>query len=165
MANFDSPRGTEPDEEAQEGDDGKVKPRLKSVRLKGRQLQDHPEVCARIVSRAHMKDVELRLRKVTDKQKNLSTLTPVRFAWERDHFAVMTGTVEDQLDHDLHQALVRMVRDAVHRPLSTELVPILKAIEVRSKESDVDADAAGVFTPSEPSADADNSAESASGTP
>jgi hypothetical protein len=149
MANFDSPKGTDPTEEENE-DEEKVKPRLASVRLKGRKLQDHPEVCARIVNRAHMKDVEFRLRKVTDKQHNIATLTAVRFAWERDHLAVMTGAVDDKIDGSLHRLLVRLVRDAVDRPLSSELVPILKNIEKRSKETDVDADAKGVFTEEEP---------------
>jgi hypothetical protein len=141
MANFDSSKGTEP-----QGDGDEAKPTLDSVKLRGMQLQDHPEVCARIVNRAHLKDVEFKLRKVTDLQKNFSTLTRVRLAWERDHIAVLTGADGDAFDVELHQRLVRLVRDAVARPLSTELIPILKRIEVRAKESDVDAGAEGVFT-------------------
>jgi len=140
MANFDSSKGSDQPE-----DEDEARPTLDSVKLRGMQLQDHPEVCARIVNRAHLKDVEFKLRKIIDLQKNLSTLTRVRLAWERDHIAVLTGADEDALDVELHQRLVRLVRYAVARPLSAELIPILKRIEVRAKESDVDAGAEGVF--------------------
>lgn len=148
MANFDSPRGSDQlpeDEEAEEAETDKVKPRLASVRLKGRKLEDHPEVCARIVGRAHMKDLEFRLRKVVDQNTGDANRVLVRLAWERDHLAVMTGASDDTIDADLHQRLVRLVRDGVARPLGSGLIPILKRIEERSKEADVEADAEGVF--------------------
>lgn len=141
MANFDSSKGSD---QIEDGD--AEKPRLASVKLKGRQLQDHPEVCARIVGRAHLKDVEFRLRKVTDQEKGFSTLTLIRLAWERDHLAIMTGADGDTFDTELHRRLVRLVRDAVDRPLSTDLIPILERIETRSKETDVEAGASGVLT-------------------
>jgi hypothetical protein len=142
MANFDSSKGSD----LQDEDDDGEKPRLASVKLKGRQLQDHPEVCARIVGRAHLRDVEFRLRKVTDQKKGFSTLTLIRLAWERDHLAIMTGADGDTLDTELHRRLVRLARDAVDRPLSTELIPMLERIETRSKETDVEAGASGVLT-------------------
>ena len=135
MANFDSSKGTAPQEE--EGDE--VPPRLASVRLKGRMLHDHPEVCSRIVQRSHLKDVEFRLRKVTDTEKNFSTLTRVRLIWERDHLAVMTGDSEGTYDAELHRLLVRIVKAAAERPLSADLIPILKNIQTRSQETDVKA--------------------------
>jgi hypothetical protein len=141
MANFDSSKAGDLQEEGDE-----AKPRLASVRLRGMQLQDHPEVCARIVSRAHLKDVEFRLRKVTDQHNNFSTVTLVRLSWESDHIAVLTGADGEHLDVELHNRLVRLVRDAVDKPLSTELIPILKRIEARAGESDVDAGAEGVLT-------------------
>lgn len=157
MANFDSPRESNPpsdDDEPEESESGKVKPRLASVKLKGRKLEDHPEVCARIVGRAHMKDLEFRLRKVIDQTTGQANRVLVRLAWERDHLAVMTGATGDTIDPELHRRLVRMVRGAAERPLSSALIPILKRIEERSKESDVEADAEGVFdeetTPPEP---------------
>jgi hypothetical protein len=143
MANFDTPKGTDPDEE--DGDDEKVKPRLASVRLKGRALQDHPEVCQRIVDRAHMKDLEFRIRKVTDKEKGTATIQPARLAWEPDHLVVMTGAAGEIIDSDLHATLVRLVRDAVARPLSDELIPILQKVQKRSQEKDVGADAEPVL--------------------
>jgi len=149
MANFDSSKAGDLQDEGDE-----EKPRLASVRLRGMQLQDHPEVCARIVNRAHLKDVEFRLRKVTDQEKNFSTLTPVRLSWERDHIAVLTGADGEDLDVELHRRLVRLVRDAVNRPLSTELIPILKRIEARAQEPDVQAGAEGVFTGPTPPAPA-----------
>jgi hypothetical protein len=160
MANFDSAKGDDPsaDEEPSENDDEKVKPRLASVRLKGRKLEDHPEVCARIVGRAHLKDLEFRVRKVVDQATDQANYILVRLAWERDHLAVMTGASDDTIDADLHQRLVRLVRTAVERPLGLDLVPILKRIEKRSTEADVEADAEGVFdqttTPPEPEVDA-----------
>ncbi len=144
MANFDTPKGSDP-EEGQGDDDEKVKPRLASVRLKGRALQDHPEVCQRIVDRAHMKDLEFRIRKITDKEKGTATLQPARLAWEPDHLVVMTGAAGENIDKQLHDSLVRMVRDAVARPLSDELIPILKRVQKRSQEKDVPADAEGVL--------------------
>jgi len=141
MANFDSPKSKDHPEVANEG-----KPSIDSVKLRGLQLQDHPEVCARIVNRAHLKDIEFRVRKTIDREKGFSTLSRVRLAWERDHIAIFTGADGEELDVDLHKALVRLVRNAVDKPLSTELVPILKRIEGRAKESDVDAGVEGVLT-------------------
>ena len=145
MANFDTPKGTD-SEEDQSGDNDNVKPRLASVRLKGRALQDHPEVCTRIVDRAHLKDLEFKIRKITDKEKGAASLQPVRLAWERDHLVVMTGTAGEKIDKDLHGTLVRLTRDAIDHPLSAELVPILQKIQKRSQEKDVGADAEGVFS-------------------
>jgi hypothetical protein len=144
MANFDTPKGTDPDEE--QGDDENVKPRLASVRLKGRALQDHPEVCQRIVDRAHIKDLEFRIRKVTDKAKGTTSLQPVRLSWEPDHLVVMTGSAGETIDRPLHEYLVRLVRDAIPRPLSVELVPTLERVQKRAQEKDVGADAEGVFS-------------------
>lgn len=143
MANFDTPQGTDPDED--EGDDERVKPRLASVRLKGRALQDHPEVCQRIVDRAHMKDLEFKIRKITDKAKGTTSTQPVRLSWERDHLVVMTGSAGENIDKPLHEHLVRLVRDAVARPVSSELVPILERVQKRAQEKDVPADAEGVL--------------------
>ncbi|HYQ77863.1 MAG TPA: hypothetical protein VEP91_01990 [Solirubrobacterales bacterium] len=143
MANFDSPKGSDLADEEGEGEG--IPPRLASVKLKGQRLHDHPEVCSRLVQRSHLKDVEFRLRKVTDQEKNFSTLTRVRLAWERDHLAVMTGDSGATYDPDLHQLLVRLVRAAAERPLSTELIPILKNVQARSKETDVKAGAKGVL--------------------
>lgn len=145
MANFDAPKGTDPEEDPG-GDDEKVKPRLASVRLKGRALQDHPEVCTRIVDRAHMKDLEFKIRKVTDKAKGTASLQPVRLAWERDHLVVMTGAAGEKIDKELHSTLVRLTRDAVDHPLSAELIPTLQKIQKRSQGKDVGADAEGVFS-------------------
>jgi len=141
MANFDSSKAADPQDESDE-----AKPRLASVKLRGMQLQDHPEVCARIVGRAHLKDVEFRLRKVTDQTQGFSTLTRVRLSWERDHIAVLTGADGDNLDVELHRRLVRLVRDAVDKPLSQALIPILKRVEDRAGESDIQAGADGVLT-------------------
>jgi hypothetical protein len=141
MANFDSSKASDLQEEGDEG-----KPRLASVKLRGMQLQDHPEVCARIVGRAHLKDVEFRLRKVTDQENNFSTHTRIRLSWERDHVAILTGADGETLDPELHNRLVRLVRDAIDKPLSTELIPILQRIETRAQETEVEADADGVLT-------------------
>lgn len=118
---------------------------MASVKLRGRMLHDHPEVCSRIVGRSHLKDVEFRLRKVTDSEKDFSTLTRVRLAWERDHLAVMTGDSDGTYDAELHRHLVRLIRVAAERPLGTELIPILKNVQARSKEADVKAGAKGVL--------------------
>jgi len=141
MANFDSFDGSESNDDGEE-----VRPRLASVKLRGQRLQDHPEVCSRIVERAHLKDVEFRIRKVIDEGTGLSTSTKVRLAWERDHLAVMTGADGDSLDIDLHRRLVRLVRGAAERPLGSDLVPILQRVEARAKETDVGASADGVIT-------------------
>jgi hypothetical protein len=142
MANFDSPDGRDPADDEEHAD----LPRLASVKLRGQRLQDHPEVCSRIVERAHLKDVEFRIRKVVDQEKGFATLTRVRVAWERDHIAVLTGADGDNLDLGLHQRLVQLVRDAAERPLSSALVPILQRVEKRAQETDVGADAEGVIT-------------------
>jgi hypothetical protein len=57
----------------------------------------------------------------------------------------MTGDSGETYDPDLHQLLVRLVRAAAERPLSTELIPILKNVQARSKETNVKAGAKGVL--------------------
>jgi hypothetical protein len=144
MANFDSSDDVDPGED---GDD--ARPRLASVKLRGQQLQDHPEVCSRIVERAHLKDVEFCVRKDVDRKREQSTLIRVRLVWERDHIAVLTGADDDKFDIELHRRLVQLVRNAAERPLSTELLPMLRRVEARAKESDVAAGAAGVIAGSD----------------
>ena len=151
MANFDSSTGSV----GPEAEEDEQRPTVESVKLRGSQLQDHPEVCARIVGRAHLKDVEFRLRKVTDQSQNHASLVLVRLAWERDHLAVLSGAEGDVIDADLHRQLVRLVRNAAERPLSSALLPTLVRIEARATETDVAGDAERVLegaeaTPPEP---------------
>jgi hypothetical protein len=146
MANFDQPKSTDADEE--QDDDLPVAPKVDSVRLKGRQLQDHPEVCGRIVGRSHLKDLEIKVEKAQP-QGAFPKRSLVRLAWERDHLVVMTGAQDDEIDGQLHQQLVRTVRDAARRPLGSGLIPILEKIKARSEETDVGVDAEPVFPDSD----------------
>jgi hypothetical protein len=57
----------------------------------------------------------------------------------------MTGSAGEKIDKPLHEKLVRLVRDAVPRPLSRELVPMLEKVQKRAQEKDVSADAEGIL--------------------
>jgi hypothetical protein len=145
MANFDQPKGTSSEADEEEDDDLPVAPKVDSVRLKGRQLQDHPEVCGRIVGRSHLKELEMKVEKADQPNGAFSKRALVRIAWEKSHLAVMTGAQDDEIDGDLHQKLVRTVREAALRPLSVDLIPTLAKIKKRSEETDVGNDAEPVF--------------------
>jgi hypothetical protein len=132
MANFvtpkEAPRLAEEDE--------RRRPNVDAVRLLGRQLHEHPEASARIASGAHLRDIELRLRHVTDRERNFSKLVRFRLSWESDHLAVLSGADDsDNLDPDLHRQVVRLVRNAANRALDEErLLVVLRNIQRRSTE-------------------------------
>ncbi|HEY3544133.1 MAG TPA: hypothetical protein VGK79_16470 [Gaiellaceae bacterium] len=113
MANFVSPREDAPlvDEE------GRRIPAVQSVRLHGQLLHDHPEACARIAARAHMKDLEMSLAVRVDANTGETRFVRVRLSWEPDHLAVLTAADVDRLNVAVHQQLVRIVRAAAHRRL------------------------------------------------
>lgn len=148
MANFISIDTETKEEPVNEGDtDATLTPSVDSVQLRGQQLHDHPEACARIVGRAHLRDIELRIRRVLDSEKGTSRLVRVRLSWEKDHLVVMSGADDDEIDSDLHQQLVRMIRNAAERPLSAGLSETLERIQRRAGEIDVDGAAESVLTP------------------
>lgn len=91
-----------------------------SVKLRGHRLQDHPDLCSRIVGRSHLKDLEFKIEK-PNSAGGFPDRSLVRLAWERDHLVVMTGALGDEIDGTLHQQLVRMTRDAAIRPLTDGL--------------------------------------------
>ena len=148
VANFISPdAGGTSEASGSTGDEGsQAVPVVDSVELRGQQLHDHPEACARIVGRAHLRDVELRVRRVLDKDKGTSKLVRVRLSWEKDHLAVMSGAHGDEIDPNLHQKLTQLVRDAAGRPLSPALRGTLERIQRRASEVEVDADAESILT-------------------
>lgn len=141
MANFVSSDG-----DALEPDDQST-PNLQAVRLLGRQLHEHPEACARIASGAHLRDVELRIKKVTDRRRNLSRLVRVRLSWENDHLAVLSGaTTDETFDRDLHNEMVRLVRNAASRQLGEDsLLFMLRQIERRASDGLIPADGGSVL--------------------
>jgi hypothetical protein len=134
MANFLTPKGHVVSEEDAQ------RPNVDAVRLLGRQLHEHPEACARIASGAHLRDIEVQLRHVTDVKRGFSKLVHVRLSWERDHIAVMSGADEDaNVDVTLHREVVRLVRLAAPRALDEEaLLFTLKRIAKRATEDEAE---------------------------
>lgn len=143
MANFVLPRRRT---RLAEGDERR-QPNVDAVRLLGRQLQDHPEACARIASGSHLRDIEVRLAQVA-RRGQLPRSIRVRLSWEADHLAVMSGAdASDRLDAAAHRELVRLVREAASRPLQRErLLGVLRNIQARATEGEVGADVESVFT-------------------
>lgn len=146
MANFVSPNGNMGEDEVDiDAEEEAPRPNIDSVQLRGQQLHDHPEACARIVGRSHLRDIEMRIRRVVDRQRGTSRLVRVRLAWEKDHIAVMSGADGDEIDTDLHRQLVRLVTRALERPLQAGLMATLQRIERRAGESDIEQGAPSVL--------------------
>lgn len=142
MANFVSPEEGGNDEEERDT----RRPNVESVRLRGRQLHEHPEACARIASRAQLRDMEIRVRKAINLAQGTSKLVRFRLSWEGDHLAVFSGADEHNLDADLHREIVRLVRTAAERPLAQDsLLFMLRQIEKRAKEGTVAEDAGSLL--------------------
>ncbi|MDX6450672.1 MAG: hypothetical protein QOH16_721 [Gaiellaceae bacterium] len=123
------------------------RPNVDAVRFLGRQLQDHPEACARIASGSHLRDLEMVIRRVTDVQRNFVRDVRVRLSWESDHLAVLSGADDDKLDSDLHREIVRLVRDAGNRELSDGLIPTLQIIQRKAREDPAGASQSGTVFP------------------
>jgi hypothetical protein len=129
MASFVSPRHDAPlvDEE------GRRIPAVQSVRLYGQLLHDHQEACARIASRAHLKELEMALSVRVDANTGETRVVRVRLGWETDHLAVLSGSDGDRFNLLVHQQLVAIVRAAAHRQLDREgLEFTLRQIERRA---------------------------------
>lgn len=106
-----------PDSKAEVEADDRT-PNVEAVRLFGRQLQDHPEACARIADAAQLRDIEVRLRNVYDLGQGYSKLIRFRISWERDHLAVLSGADNDgKYDQALHDTVVGLVRTAGRREI------------------------------------------------
>jgi hypothetical protein len=130
MANFVS-AGEGPGDGSEPPD--RRRPNVESVRLRGRQLHEHPEACARIASTAHLRDMEIRVRKAIDPAQGTSKLVRFRLSWEGDHLAVFSGADEHSIDADLHSEIVRLVRLAAERALDEDsLTFMLRQIERRA---------------------------------
>jgi hypothetical protein len=142
MANFLTPQG-EPDDD--EGD--RRVPNLQAVRLLGTQLHEHPEACSRIASSAHLRDIEVRVRKVTDRTLGLTKLVRVRLSWEPDHLAVLSGaSSDDTFDRPVHDQIVKLVRGAAGRHLGeTGLLPMLAQVERRAVDGTIPDDGSSVL--------------------
>lgn len=117
LVNFERPRRGE---QVQED-----RPSVQAVRLRGTQLQDHPEVCSLITRQRHLFEVQLRLRFWTNKQANIGLLPMGRITWADNHLVVMTGDVEGELSADIHRRLVRLVRDAAGRDVDVSRIRLL----------------------------------------
>ncbi len=142
MANFVSP-----DAPASPGADGERRPSLQAVRLQGSQLHEHPEACARIASRAHLRDIEVRVRKTTDRRTGASRLLRARLSWEADHLAVLSGaSSEGTFERDVHAQLVGLARAAASRPLSQDgLDFMLRQIQRRAADGQIPDDGSHVI--------------------
>ena len=143
MANFVSPDTTV----TAGGPDGERRPSLQAVRLLGSQLHEHPEACARIASCAHLRDIEVRIRKITDQATGTSRLIRVRLSWEADHLAVLSGASNaDTFESAVHQQLVALVRSAGSRALSEpNLEPMLGQIQRRASDGEIPNDGSRVI--------------------
>jgi hypothetical protein len=148
MANFISRAVVSSDEEDEEDDrDERQRPNVDSVRLRGTQLQDHPEACVRIADGSHLRDIEVSLRHVTDPVRGFSKRVRFRLAWEDSHLSVMSGADDDdQLDAALHRQVVGLVRRAAGRSLDEEGLSLtLRRIARRAAEGTTEDDEPGVF--------------------
>lgn len=162
MANFISAR--RPSEEAEDAEEagepeeteetGRT-PTLEAVRLLGQQLHDHPEACIRIAAGAQLRDIDVRIRQVTDQQRGHSELVRFRLSWEKDHIAVLSGAHDGRYSAPFHQQIVRLVRAAAARELDEEgLLLTLRRIERRASEGIGDGNDAGLFDAPEQQSDA-----------
>lgn len=145
MANFVSPEAQSQDESDGVPSGDSRRPAVDSVRLKGTQLHEHPEACARIVGRAHLRDIEVRVRR-TDSRSGYSKLVRMRLSWEDDHLAVLSGADGDNEDAAIHRELVGLVRRAGQRDLNEDnLLFMLRGIERRAAEGIVGDDAGSLL--------------------
>ncbi len=101
------------------------RPSVQAIRLRGSQLQDHPEVCSLITRQRHMLDIQIQLRYWANKQAGTSLLPGIRVTWAGNHVAVMTGDVDGHLSVELHRSLVNAVRDAVGRDVDIDRLRLL----------------------------------------
>jgi hypothetical protein len=114
-------------------DEERKRPNVAAVRLLGRHLHDHPEACARIASGAHLKDLEIAVRRTTNSTSGTGQLVRFRLSWEPDHFAVLSGADNDSFDRAVHREMVGLVRQAANRDLSGDsLHHTLREIERRA---------------------------------
>jgi hypothetical protein len=152
MANFLTAQNAQPSDEVDDDDDGVEEgarrvPNLQAVRLLGTQLHEHPEACSRIASCAHLRDIEVRLRKVTDRAQNLSQLVKVRLSWEVDHLAVLSGSSTDgTFDGGVHAQVVKLVRGAADRQLGAlGLRSMLDEVQRRASDGVIPQDGSSVL--------------------
>jgi hypothetical protein len=132
-------------------------PAVDAVRLDGNALHRHPEACSRIASGARLRDLEVRVRKVTDTLQGYSKLVRIRLSRDDDHIAVFSGAADGKLDAGLHREIVQLVRAAANRPLDEDgLAYTLKSVQRLADGGQVDPDAE-VFEE-----DADDGGEAAS---
>jgi hypothetical protein len=101
------------------------RPSVQAVRLRGSQLQDHPEVCSLITRQRHMLEIQIQLRYWTNRSTGTSLLLGARVTWAGNHLAVMTGDVDGHLSLDIHRRLVRAVRDAAGRDVDIDWLRLL----------------------------------------
>lgn len=101
------------------------RPRVQAVRLRGSQLQDHPEVCSLITRQRHMFEVQIQLRYWTNGRSGSGIILDVRIVWSDNHLTVMTGDVDGHLSLDIHRALVKAVRDAAGRDVDIDRLRFL----------------------------------------
>jgi hypothetical protein len=156
MAHFLAPKAGEPEPEEDEHRQRSRRPSLDAVRLFGYQLQEHPEACQRIVNKARLRDLELRIRNTYDREHNFSKLMRFRLSWDDDHLAVLSGvTADGHTDEDLHNQMVRRVREAAARQLDEQAMQFtLRQIERRAVAADVGDDDPSVLDDEDESAEA-----------
>jgi hypothetical protein len=145
MANFLTPQADTDDTDDDGG--GRRVPNLQAVRLLGSQLHEHPEACSRIASCAHLRDIEVRVRKVTDQTLNLSQLVRVRLSWESDHLAVLSGaSSDDTFEYGVHEQIVKLVRGAAGRQLGEAgLLFMLAQVQRRAADGTIPQDGSSVL--------------------
>jgi hypothetical protein len=100
-----------------EGEDPERRPAVEAVRLFGTQLHKHPEACTLIADGARLRDLEVRVRHTYDLGRGFNRLARFRLSWDDDHLAVLTGTIDEQLDLAVHQLVVGLVRRAASRQI------------------------------------------------
>lgn len=122
------------------------RPAVDAVRLRGSQLHDHPDACARIVEGARLRDLEVRVRRVTDATSGHSKLVRFRLSRDDDHLAVLSGAQDGKVDPLLHREVVALVRNAAGRALDEGgLEFTLRRISKLAESGAIEPDGASVF--------------------
>lgn len=140
MVNFERTAGdTKPAQVAP----GQSRSRVSEVRLKGTLLMDHPEICALILRKRRIIDIELTLGIMrAGVNRQFWPKMRIRFSWANDHVALTSGDIDGSFDAQVHGQLVSMVRSAVPRAITQENVEFsLKTIlgnALRTEGDDLD---------------------------
>lgn len=144
MAHFVAPQRATEEGAMDAADAGRVA-QVEAVRFFGTQLHKHPEACALIVGHARLRDLDVRVWHTYDLRVGARRLVRFRLAWENDHLAVLTGTVDEQLDLAFHELIVRLVRRAAPRQIDEAGMKFTLAQIARLAEEGEAADEGGRF--------------------